>query len=254
LFANSTWTGDDKKLTFCGLLAKTKKTGFTTIVSGEYNISQKTISGVKETELATSSFLQNSTEKYLKGISKEGIPGEAGLVASFAEPDGSVILILEKTQMIQTRSNGFDYTDFRSGDLYVVRIKAMNELDWIKIIPKNQLEPMAYTFTGIISTADGKGGVLLIFHDNGKNENTDAGDKASQATLQTGWKNISLAVVAIHKDGTISKKFIFDNSTTDFHLAPQQPYLINRNTLVFTSYDQKTMGRSNYRIGIIQIR
>jgi len=253
LFADVTWRDNGNALSFSGLLAKTKKIGFQSVLSGEYRIADKKLTNLAEKEYSNSPALQNNNEKYVKEIQREGIPQEASLASTYSDADGSTLLILEKTQFIETFSNGFNYTDVRSGDLYVLRVKANHELDWIKAIPKNQLEPMAYTFTGILSMPDQHGGIFLFFQDNQRNENIEPGGKATQTTLQGGWRNISLAEIHIDKDGGMTKKFIFDNSAVDFHLAPQQPFLVHNKVLIFTSYNQKTLGRSNFRVGTIEV-
>lgn len=253
LFAHAVWKENGNTLSFSGLLARSKKVGFQSVLSGEYRIADKKVTNLKEKELNSSSSLQNTSEKSLKEIQKEGIPQEANLTARYSYPDGTTLLILENTQIIETFSRGFSYMDVRAGDLYVLRLKAGHELDWIKVIPKNQLEPMAYTFTGALPLEDQNGGIFLFFQDHQKNEDIEPGGKASQATLQGGWKNINLAVVHIDKSGGITKKFILDNSTTDFHLAPQQPYQVHDKTVIFTSYNQKTLGRSNFRVATIEV-
>jgi hypothetical protein len=243
LLAGVRWMPNEKGLSFVGLLAKTKKSGFTSVITGEFSSWQKKITGVKEL----------AGENLLKGAGKDGIPADAALVGTYAMEGHAAMLILEPSQTYISSRGNFVYSDTRAGNLYVVKMDMERGVDWVKVIPNNQAEPSDPVFTGAIFMPDGKDGLYAFFHDNNRNENIEGGAKAAMALLGGGWRNLSLAAVHINGDGSFTKKYIVDDYSADHLLAPTQPFAVYHNEILYTSYDLKPAGTSNFRVGIIRV-
>lgn len=252
LLAGMIWSAGENGLTYTGLCAKTKKIGFTSIVTGQYHSWSKKVSDIVETEFNKTAFFQNASAKYLKEIAKDGIPPEANLAGTYVLSDQSIMLIFEKSEIIYT-SGEFSYSDTRTGNLYIVKLNPKKELDWVEVIGKNQQEPSNPVFTGFISMPDGKDGLYIFYHDDARNEKLESGDKAANALLGGDWRHLSLAAIHIGKDGSFSKKFIVDDYRADLLLAPARPFTAYANEVIYTSYNLKNVGRSTYRIGKIKI-
>jgi hypothetical protein len=252
LLANMEWTARENGLSFTGLMAKTKKAGYTGVVTGDYSSSEKKISNIRETDFGNTAFFQNASEKYLKELAKEGIPAEANLVATYTLSDHAIILILETSETIVT-SGSFSYMDTNSGNIYIVKINQKQEPDWVQIVPKKQQEPTSPIYTGTVSMPDGKDGVFIFFHDDERNEKLEGGSKAAGALLGGDWRHLHLAAVHVSADGNIAKKYIVDDYRADLLLAPAQPHTIYDHEIIYTSYNLKSLGRSTYRIGAIKV-
>jgi hypothetical protein len=249
----SIWSAEENKLSFTGLLAKAKKSGFTTAINGTFESSESQPSGLRQVDLSTLAFFQNAEAKYLKTLGREGIPAEATLTQSFTFADGSTVLILDQSE-VRVTMGSFTYTDTQSGNLYVVRFGPGRNLEWVQVVPKRQTEPTYPIFTGAIAMPDGQGGVDLFFHDDEKNENLDPGDKATTAILGADWRRVHLAAVHVSKDGSMTKKYIIDDLRADLLLAPAKPYSLFDGELIYTSYNLKSLGKSTYRIGMIKVK
>ncbi len=253
LMANLIWSPEAEGFSFTGLLAKTKKAGFTTIITGHYSNLQSRVSDIKEAEFSNAVFFQNASAKYLRELAKEGIPAEARLIGSFTSGDHAIILILEPSEIIFTSRGNFSYTDTETGNIYIVRINAKKELDWVQTVPKKQQEPSNPVYTGTIAMSDGMDGVVIFYHDDERNEKLEGGNKAAGALLGGDWRHLSLAAVHIGKEGNVSKKFIIDDYHADLLLAPARSFSIYNKELIYTAYNLKNLGKSTYRIGVIKI-
>jgi hypothetical protein len=253
-FGDITWQAKDDGLAFTGLLSKSKKDGFSEILCGSFDEQKQKIVDIKDISINKFSSLQNATQKFAKEIVKDGISNNADLDASYTLKDGSLIMILEEGNINQFIYDGtFNNENSYSGNVYVVKINARKELEWLKIITKNQIEPEGKIFTGIATMKDDNDGIHIFFHDYSKNENAESDSKPDRATIQGKFKNIDLASVYISKDGKVSKQFLLNGRESELHLTTTN-FLSLTNEIIFTSYDRKNLGRSQYRIGLISLK
>ena len=81
LFDHVAWRLMENELQFAGLLSKQKKSDFTSIITGEFNLAERKLTNIKETEFAKVDFLQSSSDKFITDIAKAGIPTELSLIS-----------------------------------------------------------------------------------------------------------------------------------------------------------------------------
>jgi hypothetical protein len=269
LFDNIIWKTVSNQLSFTGFLSKGKKADFTSMITGVFDLEQKKTSVVKETELNKIPFLQNATEPYLKEIAKGGIPTLTKVVTSFRNADQSSYLVLEENSSkfhdnygsymaaggaFGTQSRFSSGTNYNSGNVFIIKLTQSNDIEWIKLIGKNQVQPLSDAYTSVAYIKDAKEGIHFFFNDQSGNEQAEPQKNNRMAILQSKLNNTSLASVYITKDGKVSKQFIQNNESTDHFFSPRDFSLAGSNQIIYTAYRYRNLGRSSYRIGAIMIK
>ncbi len=255
LLDNMAWQTTSNGLFFTGMLSRTEKAGFTTIVSGLFDVQQKKVINMKAAEISGQ-------------ISKTGIPVSFRLVASYILSDKSMYFVIEASSHSTydnfsawtarggsggTMSQYAGGTNYWSGLAYVIKLSPGKEIEWIQSVVKSQLEPSAIRYTGMITLKDNYDGIQLFFHDMRKNEQVEDNNKLKGVILQGRMKDIYLAAVHINKEGKTSKQFLLDNGDTDYHLSTVNYISTGNNKIIYTAYRYRNAGASSYKIATITI-
>ena len=264
------WQLKENDLYFAGLLAKKKKSDFTSIINGEFNLAERKLSNIKETEFAKVDYLQTSSDKYINDVAKSGIPAEVSLLSTFYNKDGSSYLLYEVNNTrdfdaygpylaaggaFGTRSQFGSRTDYTTGNIFVAKLTATKQLEWLRIIGKNQIEPASNKYVGPVYLKDSEDRIHLIFHDDVQNTQAEPQKKMNRAELEKPFRRaISMASVQIDKSGNLKKQFIYDNQSTDYFLSPRDFVTKQNNQFIYTSYRYRNAGKSSYRLGTIMIK
>jgi len=237
-----------------GLLSTTEKTGFTNIFTGTFENDAKKIINAKETVLSTEPYWKKLPGKRFQDGKPEGIPVNARLVNYFQDESGETTMLLQQMETIYTMNGNFSHTDYFLGSIFVVRIKKTAELAWIQLIPLYQTETPSLNYSGCIAVQQNKKDLCVLYHDLEKNTSIEEGDMPALVPLdkyKTGATR--LVAVSIKANGSKTTRVVTEKDDSEFHLAPQQPFAVYNDEIVYTSYQLKTAGRSNYRVGLLKI-
>ena len=267
LFDNIMWTIEENNLAFVGLLAKTKKSDYTSVISGKFDLTQKKVNNIKETELNQVSYIQNSTHSLVKDILKEGIPTDVELIHDYLNSDHSKYLILEQnnsrtTSMGQYYAAGgaagpmsqFGGTNYFNNNVYVIKLSAKGEVMWLKVVAKKQIQSETEVCSSIAVLKDSKNGLHLLYNDDTKNTDAEPNKKVSTATLDPKMKNTSLACSYITNEGTMTKTLLQNNEDVEHFFSPENFVAANANKILYTSYRVRNMGKSTFRLGVLDLK
>lgn len=270
------WTREDNKLRFTGLLSRKKKAGFTAFVTGIFDPEQKKTSAVRQTELSKFPNMPNPSLHYLKDVAEDGIPSEAAPEIPISFPDGSRVLVYHVSSGYSHQSYfagvanpglpsgmtpSFSVPHLTAGNVYLLRINAQNEPQWLSVVPKDQDEPDLNLYIGMAAFADSKEGIHIVFYDETKNATAEPAKKVGIVGVAASGKT-ALAIVYISPEGKMSKTFLYNTKDYDFHLSPERSYTFYPGELLFLSI--KTRGMSfttkrllnaaDYRLGTITVK
>ena len=267
LLTNTSWEANAAGLSFTGLLSPGKKAGYTSIVSGTFDNKQRKLVDIKKLEIAQTSFALQTAEPYMKEITKEGIPKEAVLSADFTFEDQSRVLILEIREdefhdhygsylasggAWGPQSRFSSHMNYETGNVYVVKLNAHNEMQWLKCVRKKQIEPSVRNYTGIVALKDDKERVHIIFHDNRLNKEVLPRNPASTILEGGDLNGINIAAITVDKEGTIKKEFIAEDRGLEHFFSPNRS-VVSNNKVVYSAYRQRNGGKSTYTLGSVVI-
>jgi hypothetical protein len=252
LIDNLVWKAEKNILSFVGLLSRSEKENYTVILSGEFNSSQKKVSNLKQSMINDSPFWQNAAG-YLQDCQK-GIGTDKELVSSISGDNGSVTLVLLKTDYTVIFRGNYSTVRSNASDAFVVKINRNGELDWLQFVSFGQVELSEPAYSGVIATSPNKKDLFLFFQDDSSNHNIPPGGSYSTITFPNSWpKAADLAVVHITESGVLSRKSADQAKDPHFHLAGHLPYLVVGNEITYTSFFYINAGGSKYRPGSIKI-
>jgi hypothetical protein len=266
-FSNVSWALDGNNITFNGLLAKSKKSDFTSIVWGKFDVTGKKVTNVKEIQLSQVFYLQNSTNSLVKDIVTDGIPADVALIGSFINSDKSTYIIVEQTNR-QDHSLGHYYaaggafgtasqfggTNHFNNNVYIVKLTPAGEVAWLKVVAKKQVQSETEVCSSVAVIKDGKDGLHVFFNDNSRNTDAEPNKKVSMATLDPNMKNTSLACSYITSEGNMTKTILQNNDDADHFFSPENYLPVGDNKILYTSYRVRSMGKSTFRLGSLNIQ
>ena len=271
------WTIDGSRLSFTGLLAPTKKSGYSIIFTGSIDF-QKRKGGFHQTELST---LMAQAPDYLKNYKENGLPTGAALLRTLRLSDGSHVLLLEDNgdfnhqsyyAPISPNNPGFasapaamrtgtmasySVTYYNRGNIYLIKTDNNNVPQWVNIISKNQQEADMAIAIGTACTVDSKDNVHVFFMDNKKN--TDPNCKSPRQVSGLLYETNKLACVTIDPSGAMTKRFMdIDEPKYRPMLEKSQGDLSNQ--VCFMAIKKKTafslnhmLNHADYHIGTITV-
>ena len=268
---NLSWQIKGADILFNGLLAKDKKTDFTTFLSGTYDLATGKVI-TKETELNTLASFRQLDDTYLKKISSKGLPGDIEYDTTIYYKDGSYALIYESNNNYQYQSyfapdgSGINKPSYSvnfllRGNIYVIKVSPLNQPDWIKVIPKDQEEPDINLCIGFACTIDEKSNLHFFFYDVEKNTEAEPGKHSPARVNTAGKKRNSFACVKLTPTGVANKQFI-DIADNDFYISPERSAGIKAGELAYISMRKKgaafglvqLLNNAIYHFGTITIR
>jgi hypothetical protein len=277
---NISWAIRDNGLVFTGFLAHTKKSGYTTIVTGSLDPLQKKIGNLQQTEIAS---LMTQMPDYVKDM--KSIPIDVRLLRSAALPDGSKALVLEANggstyqshyapiassnpaNNMPTTASGrmlnsgmmssYSINYFNRGYVFLLKVDKANTPQWLDVISKNQQEPDVVLSTGTAFTTDSKGDIDLFFVDNQKN--ADPVEKSPIQVSGRDYKKNMLACVTVTPAGVMTKKFL-DQEDPEFR--PMLEHAVSETNVVsLMAIKTKTamsvthlLNHADYRIATIAVK
>jgi hypothetical protein len=227
---------------FAGLLLTKLKHGFHTLVTGQLDPVQQKVIKIKESKLADHVIVPGY---YKEKFKTELIPYPGLLMAFFDHKDGSRTLVYEeKNGGARVVMDGAGPAESVSIDvsyyarkIYVMKLSAANELQWIQVIGKGQSEGSTDFHIGSASFMDDKENLHIIFYDHPKNtlpEPVKKPEYESPVSDKTG-----LAVVQVAPDGKMTKQFITEKKDSKYHFTPKHVVSPRQNELLFLSIYEK---------------
>jgi len=267
LFDNVSWSVDGNNIVFNGLLSKTKKGNYTSVVSGKFDVAAKKVTNVKEAELAQVSYIQTSTHSLVKDIVKEGIPTDVSLVSHFYNSDKSSYILLEENNsrnhsMGQYYATGgalgstsqFGATNYFNDNVYVIKLSPPGEVVWLKVVAKKQIQSEREVYSSVAVMKDSKNGLHFFFNDHTKNTDAEPNKKVSTVHLNPKMNNTSLACAYITADGKMTKTILQNNEDAEHFFSPEGFSLVGNNKMLYTSYKARNMGKSTFRLGSLDVK
>ena len=202
----------------------------------------------------------------MKDLAEEGVPDNTKLLSAYQNQDGSSYLILEVNSSRYNDATGrwlasggphgnvsrySSSTEYKAGNIYVLKLTVSNEVEWLKVVAKNQIQINYEKYLSIAHIKDRNDGLHLFFHDAPINKQVDPWKKMPYTILQRNLKNSALASVYIRKDGTATKSYIKSNNDQDHHLSPVSFVPVGNQQILYTSYEIRNAGKSTYRLGTV---
>jgi|GEM_PF-6279805 len=256
LFDNVVWQGNGSDLSFTGFLGVTRKSGFSSIVTGVYH-AQQPVADLKEYALT------------------EDIPYSAGLLTVHRDANNALTIILvegaydsdtwsflKKTYCAEAIApsvssvySSTKVTYFGNGAAHMVRFRSDGSLYWVRSVQKNQEERSRFIYAGVAPLFTADGGIRLFFQDS--RESRQPGGTKHTHVLLPGRKTIGLACVTILADGKLAKKEFLDsyveNDPSGFFFSPDGAISDGASKIIYMWFDMHNVGRSEYRVGSITV-
>jgi hypothetical protein len=273
---NINWLDQNGTLTFTALLSRKKKTGFTAVLSGQYDLQQNKVTNLKETELSQLLSREAASSVYLKNISETGLPSSVAKDISFICRDGSTIIAYQISSMSNYQSYyaqlsptlggsaipkpSFHITYNFTSDVFILKLDANKQPLWLKVIRKEQRQADVTLYLGACYAVDDQSGIHVLFYDSEENNRVDP--DASVVEINTGSvKTRSLTCVSINKDGQMKKRFLYRGNESEFCLSPERSKSLINNELTYIALKTRNNALSvrqlvtnaQYRIGTITI-
>ena len=233
------WTAIKSGFSFTAFLATNDKDGYTSLVSGEYNVDQRKIEN-----LSQSTF-------------NMPVPTNTWFISSYILKDLSHYFLLEARHVdyfydrTTGRPRGGNYW---AGNVYVVKTTPDNKAEWVRQIQKSQLEAADWIYTGTTSMLDKSENLHVFFHDRPESNCLDPQANIDGIVLE-GKKvnNTSLIAVKFNRDGSTIKKIIADNNGREFRFSPTRSYSVYKNEMIYSGIKWKVGGYSTLTLGTISL-
>lgn len=158
--------------------------------------------------------------------------------------DGSAILIAENYNSIYNHTT--DEETHYYEDLLVLNISSQGELAWVKIIPKKQVAPdlPAMLSFAVVNFPDR---IVLLFNDDVKNLDINAGEKANN--FRAAPRNAIISMVSIDMDGNVKREILPGSREKMRLLYRQKCYQLDKSEMLI----YRKFGRA-YQYGILSLK
>lgn len=253
--SNIVWSNGKKGPAFTGLLSKSEKEAFQYIVSGQFSSWSKKITDLKESALGTAPFWQQASGEFLLLMKTRGISANAEMVKHFTLPDGTVIMVLQPSEVSNYLSGNRSYTTTYKGSVYILKIKPDKELEWMQAFALSQNEYTYPIYSGILPIMQNGKDLFLFFHDHIQHTGAqpEPNAKAKAVPLENSWSQTQLTSFHVNEKGHLNRIRV-ENYVPDKHrFAPVWPVATYEGEGIFTLYDHKNLGRSTYKLGLYKI-
>ncbi|KAA2238839.1 hypothetical protein F0L74_21735 [Chitinophaga agrisoli] len=271
-FSCTSWKLDGSTLRYTGLMAKTKKAGCTHFITGTYDLQAKKTITTTETELKQL-VTPAQTSRYTKDIAEDGLPSDAFLADNISFSDGSRAMVFQTYSSYTYQSyyaNVHGGNSFKPsysvnmktrGNLYVLRLNADYEPQWIKAVAMDQEEPDLDLHLGATCVPDSKNGLQVFFYDVEKNASAEPEKRVAKVGASD-IKHDKLAAVSISAEGKMKKSFLYDIDESDYHLSPERAFSLVDNQLVYIAIRHKGLSftarklftHAQYHLGTISVQ
>jgi hypothetical protein len=252
-FNNVIWKPVKNGLSFTGLLAKNEKEGFKYILTGQFNSWQKKLTDLKEQDFTASPYWQSATDKFLKEIQTGGVNSEVNILNSFTNDDGSMAMVMQRKVITTTFRGNYSYTDTHTGSVYAMKMNADGSLAWLQVIPCSQSESTYPIYSGAIAMQRKNKDVVVVLLDNEKNLKRKPEENFSGVGVSGSCGSCQLTAVIIKDDGTITRSGLGKGMAPDHFMAPNKPFVVYDDEILYTSFHDRNLGRSTYKLGVIRL-
>jgi len=275
---NTSWAMEGGTLCFSGWMSESGKSGLTSIVTGYVDIGTGIVFGLHQTEVA--SLLATATpSKTPTGIkpsstarapAQTGLPGELAFLRSFSLPDGSRYLLFEgngphlyqhrfslatenpvaamgHTGAFSSLSPSTEAVCYQSrGNVYVLKIDAGNQPQWLNVLSRNQEEWGRVTAIGTGCLLDRDNRLHVFFYDNKANHDPTSTEVTPFRADDP--QDGGFACISIDPEGAMKKQFIH---TTDngYRLMPELAFVDTRDQACFLA-----IHTGRYKVGTISLK
>lgn len=264
--ANNTTNTDNTTLHFCAL---EKAGAFTNIVTGNVDPTTGNVTELNHTATAA--------------LTTHILPSNLAFLRQLPLSDGARLILFESTSnrlyqnqwssamqnpasaLGRTGAGGFTSisptaqgTAYLSrGDVYVLKLDAANNPQWLDILSKDQEESSQLTAMGAGCLVDAADNLHVFFYDSRKNPDVWKANPTPIRADDPG--NNAFACISITPDGAVKKQFI---PLTDNHyrLMPEIAFVDNKGQACFLAVRAKlsfsnelAFDRAGYKLGVISI-
>ncbi len=259
------WMIQKNTLSFVGLLAKVKKGNFTHLISGDFEMNEKKLSGLKEQAFVEVYGVSSATDYYTKKLKGEGLPSESTLDNYIVNPDKSAYIIFEDNNSKAfgndisaggfLQSSSVSGNDYFAANLYVVKLTPKNDIAWVNVIAKNQGQMADNENINAVSITDKQGGLHILFNDDNDRIDAQPSAKISKTYFNGKLKGVSLFSTYISADGKkVSKSVVQNYEKEEFYFAPHRVTVLeNEHRIFYTPFRLRNSGNSEFKLGTIEI-
>jgi hypothetical protein len=264
------WSARRESLYFSALTSPAENTAFTDILTGTVDPATGTVSGLKHTATAA--------------LSRNGLPQDLTLLHTLPLSDGARLILFESSgrrlyrnqwspamqnpasalgrigaggfTSISPGTEGISYLS--RGDVYVLRLDAANNPQWLDVLSKDQEESGRLTAIGVGCLVDPADNLHVFFYDN--RNNADVWTANPTLVRADDPRNNAFACISISPNGTGTKQFI---ELTDDHyrLMPEIAFVENKGQACFLAIrarpgfsNELAFDRAGYKLGVISIK
>lgn len=181
----------------------------------------------------------------------EGIEGFFTFGDQLTMTDGTIVVTAEENfYRTRTDARGNVTITYYSNDIVVITFDPDGTIKSIKLIPKRQSGGTQAFLSHSAMTVDGKG--AFFFYNDDKDNMKRSLDK--RAKRISGMRDCVTACAHLDMNGNITRKALLKNKEVKALLLPGVCKRVNDNTFFFVGMKPKMIGKSNFRIGTIELR
>lgn len=192
---------------------------------------------------------KRNTDKDKSG--DEGIDGFFTFGDQLTLTDGTIVVTAEENfQQTSTDGRGNTTITYYSNDIVVIIFEPDGTVSSIKLIPKRQRGGSPAFLSHSAMTVDGQG--AFFFYNDDKDNMDRPLDKRPKRI--SSMRDCVTACARLDLDGNITRKALIKNKEVKALLLPSVCKRVNDNTFFFVGMKPKMIGKSNFRIGTIELR
>lgn len=183
-----------------------------------------------------------------------GISANAAMVNHFIQRDGSILNVVQPSEISKTIRGNFQYYDAFTGTIYILKINPGKELDWMQVIPLAQHEPTYPLYSGATAVLDNGKDLFIFFHDLIENSEAQPNQAINTVVLEGQWPAARLTAFHINENGSLNR-FRIENIAGDGHkFAPHRPFAIYDGEVIYTLCHRRSSTKSTHKIISVNLR
>jgi hypothetical protein len=214
--------------------------------SGKIKIAKK-----KEFSQRDLAFMGDDNTKKKKG--EEGLESQFSFRDVIFLEDGSTLMTAEEnysvTYTVRTGRTYSTRTVYYSKDIIVINFDAEGSLQTVRMIPKRQ-KSGASTFFQSYTALPGKGKAYFFYNDDKKNLKKPLGEKTNYTS---NFNDAVTVMTSVDDNGKMERTPLFKGKDVESLFIPQRSSAIDENSLFFVTMKPKMLGKSDFRMGTINL-
>jgi hypothetical protein len=263
---NTSWAMQGGTLCFSGWMSENGKTGLTTILTGCVDLGTGIVFSLHQTEVT--SLL--AAARPAQATPATALPTELTPLRSISLPDGSSYLLFESsgphlyqhrfslatenpvaamghTGAFSSLSPSTEAVCYQSrGNVYVLKLDAANQPQWLNVLSKNQEEWGKVIAIGTGSLLDRENRLHVFFYDNKANNKPTAAEVTPFRADEP--QGAGFACISINPDGAMKKQFIHPTDN-GYRLMPELAFIDTRDQACFLA-----IRTNHYKVGTIALK